>query len=928
MGLTLFPPILANSQSAFLESEQNYKIKFLLPSIVSEKNIQNIQIKISRQLNNKSVVDSSKHPDGIIYQPFILGENIKKEDGYYVVLINKINDLIKGVWAPGEVYKAQLRFGTNVLWNSSKGEKFFDWKEQQVKSNAFSEWSNTMIFKAVSKPEIAIVNFINNATDYLNVDYIVHTRTPLFRGQAFFTTINKELIDKYRFTLYDNFGDIIEQTDWLQRDSSNQDNIDSHRFSHMLENQEKYSILYEIISINGYYASSERQYFQVQINNLLKITGLTFSTIDDDEFCKENGCIKVILNSTELISGNYIIIRTSEKSNYTVWEDLAYLLYDANFFKNEVVYIDHTIESDIKYKYAIQQINSRQLRTDPLREVPDEPKSVSFEYSYLYEDGVLLKLKYNNKMNSFKKVSLINKIDTIGAKYPTISKNGYAYYSEFPITGTISLLSDEDNLFLQEKEDGYYYKNQLVLTNKDCDKNLNARNIYVERLFREKVEEFLNNNNSKLFKSATEGNIIVSLTNVSMTPNNSLGRMIFDFSATAYEIAEFNLENLNKYKIINIGEFQQYTGSNKEIVGQVSGLFIGQRTILNEQGKSSKPKYQENGEKAVNLINLIKEKVQIDIGKGYEYEFVKLNSIWIEQYPILSFEQELKMLTGELASARIDGTPTKEIEEQIQTYIALRDTVNQEPTYPLITLVIDGKDISLGKNKIYAIKDIFENAPSIYLKYTGAIVINFTCEVRQVENKEVLYSAVDNSIVWGQLSGVFTTTDNILKNYYFNHQTLDRYQLPNGVLMSQKGDAVCDYQNYYDVYRTNNIFEIIKEKSRFQIENRYLEKLTLKDKDTDTWSNSSMDYNFNDILSLEIEADKDTMMLLINNENRVAPIVIGATEKYVLHPSAEMIKGLYFVNPTYAIINYKCSTVQMIKYSDSENILQAWSNVQ
>jgi hypothetical protein len=39
---------------------------------------------------------------------------------------------------------------------------------------------------------------------------------------------------------------------------------------------------------------------------------------------------------------------------------------------------------------------------------------------------------------------------------------------------------------------------------------------------------------------------------VSLTPENKLGRMLHNFSSTAYEIADFNNENLIKLGFINI----------------------------------------------------------------------------------------------------------------------------------------------------------------------------------------------------------------------------------------------------------------------------------------------------------------------------------------------------------------------------------------
>ena len=51
-------------------------------------------------------------------------------------------------------------------------------------------------------------------------------------------------------------------------------------------------------------------------------------------------------------------------------------------------------------------------------------------------------------LSSFKKDVLETKVDTLGSKYPFIFKNGQVEYKEFPISGLISYLSDEENLFL------------------------------------------------------------------------------------------------------------------------------------------------------------------------------------------------------------------------------------------------------------------------------------------------------------------------------------------------------------------------------------------------------------------------------------------------------------------------------------------------
>lgn len=74
--------------------------------------------------------------------------------------------------------------------------------------------------------------------------------------------------------------------------------------------------------------------------------------------------------------------------------------------------------------------------------------------------------------------------------------------------------------------------------------------IFIERKFREKVMQWLGDGKPKLFRSETEGNMIVMLSNVSFSPLDKTGRMVYSMNATATEIAEFNTENLLEYNLV------------------------------------------------------------------------------------------------------------------------------------------------------------------------------------------------------------------------------------------------------------------------------------------------------------------------------------------------------------------------------------------
>lgn len=75
-------------------------------------------------------------------------------------------------------------------------------------------------------------------------------------------------------------------------------------------------------------------------------------------------------------------------------------------------------------------------------------------------------------------------------------------------------------------------------------------NIYYERKFREFVMLWLSDGKPKLFRSETEGNMIVMISGASFSPQDKSGRMVYNLSCTVTEIAEYNLQNLLDYNLI------------------------------------------------------------------------------------------------------------------------------------------------------------------------------------------------------------------------------------------------------------------------------------------------------------------------------------------------------------------------------------------
>ena len=185
------------------------------------------------------------------------------------------------------------------------------------------------------------------------------------------------------------------------------------------------------------------------------------------------------------------------------------------------------------------------------------PVLADFEHAYLFDGERQLKLAFNPKVSSFKNTVLESKVDTLGGKYPFFFRNAKVKYKEFPISGLISCLMDPDDKFLtgvNQFQLKTYNDNGTIniLDQYVGDTQLTSTNIYKERNFKMEVLEWLTNGQPKIFRSPTEGNFIIRLMNTSLSPNDTVGRMLHTFSSTAYEMADYTFDNLREYGFVDI----------------------------------------------------------------------------------------------------------------------------------------------------------------------------------------------------------------------------------------------------------------------------------------------------------------------------------------------------------------------------------------
>lgn len=442
-----------------------------------------------------------------------------------------------------------------------------------AKDDNIGPWSSIGIMKYTNKPTL-VLQGLDAGIENIN--------PTLFTGVYTIDNDPTEKIYSYNFTIKDNNDNIYDTSGDLVYDGSNNEIIDTQLKCSMswmptktLDENKLYKIVLSTETINGYKVISAEYTITAENTVDARLPAKLLATPDYD-----NGCIELRLISTstgdeeERFSGHFIISRQS-KSNNAWYQVCRFSALSQTPSEIGVIWIDHTIEHGEQYLYAIQAYNSKGLHSnkkyhvlsnldvynkgDKYLELDEYGKpyyiTADFEDMFLSDSKRQLKIRFNPKVSSYKPTILESKVDTLGSKYPFIFRNGNVNYKEFPISGLLSYLMDEKEMFME----GVYPPEEQLSRGKtksaaaaipDQGAKLTSDNFFRERQFKMAVLDWLTNGEPKLFRSPSEGNYIVRLMNSSLSPNETVGRMLHTFSSTAYEIAECNFANLEQYNLI------------------------------------------------------------------------------------------------------------------------------------------------------------------------------------------------------------------------------------------------------------------------------------------------------------------------------------------------------------------------------------------
>lgn len=526
---TLYPPYIEGKLPA--QVGDTLRIPYQLNRAVGELDLQGatIRAQIKTVSTNSLVTDQ-------LTSEFLSNSS----NGVYTAIFTEISS---DLFTVGQFYKIQLCF--------------------EKEGYAGQYYSTVGVFKYTTMPEISIdgleSNTINGTRNVLTGRY----------NQEKDGDDKNEKVESYKFDIYQD-NTLIETSDWQIHNASTDTTVgqsfDTYALKQELNKNIYYLIRYSVRTMNCLEVSSPTYmcYNGISIPFNLEIT--SFAKMNYDE-----GYMAIGFTPTAQVTlkGYYALSRSCDGKTETVKE----FLFDSDFIKDKsyIIFKDFTVEQGKEYQYYLSQYSivddNNRIYSNKIS--MGETVLADFEDMFLWDGARQLKIRFNPKMTSFKTTLLESKLDTIGGQYPFFFRNGRTAYHEFPISGLISFLMDENRLFmdLDKGEVSYRTSTSATANTKVSVKrtDLISENITKEREFKLAVLNWLNNGKPKLLRTPTEGNYLVRLMNISLAPEDRLGRMLHTFSGQAYEIGEATYKSLIEHNMINTYEEQINTLHNHTV---------------------------------------------------------------------------------------------------------------------------------------------------------------------------------------------------------------------------------------------------------------------------------------------------------------------------------------------------------------------------
>lgn len=733
--INLYPPVVDTYMPAFLieqnksESKNICRVYFSLSLYNSSTDIANVQVTVTNQNTNISALDTYKYPTGIMLTKLQTDLTRASNDRYFIEITP--SDIDGGAFEINKYYKVQLRFTSTEAGsvNLTIPQAIDHWLNTKANLSEFSEWSTVCLVRGISVPYLNVVGLDKNADETI----LTSTLIDIIGKLTFEDPTETDYLKNYQIKIYNSEKELVIDSGLIYTDSYRAINEINYAIKQALKDGEVYTLEIAITTYN-LYTETTTFVFTVLENGIEKIEG-TITALPEEE----NGRIgiRIVGNSMETFLGNITIRRASSKDDFNIWEDVTtFTLKEGSYL--DTLWYDYTVESGVWYKYGMQKRDS--IGTRGVITTIKDPVMIMFEDMFLNAEGVQLKIKYNPNVSSMKQIVMDSKTDTIGSKYPFVKRNAYTNYKQFPISGLITYFTDDNNIFTSKEE---IFKDSLDLyKDYNWENRITDYNDYVlEREFRDKVSKYLHKHNVKLFRSLTEGNILVKLMDINLTPEQGLGRYVYSFSCTAYEIDDCTLENISKYGIQELGTYDSEIEYSNSILGQsVETIPANQNVLLTLNNK-----YQQLAEETYIIQTSFLDYLKIEF-QDKPYLIEETNSGPMKYEPAAAANEEMALMSIRNTSSSLES----ENKSLYMGYIAY----------------INNKPIVIPPEGIYTLDNADLQVTSLYFPIDTNIIIDYNIKLDYVVDVNQLIKNRNYYQKIGQLRGMFEPEDSIYEDLW------------------------------------------------------------------------------------------------------------------------------------------------------------------
>lgn len=262
------------------------------------------------------------------------------------------------------------------------------------------------------------------------------------------------------------------------------------------------------------------------------------------------------LDKSKLIS-EIAVLRSTLGEGLLKWEEVTRLKSSS---VQEAVLYDYFIENGNYYRYALQPILANTTK-GAITGFYDTVTTFD-GFWLLGEEDTQFSFIYNGKIGEINYVKPRDIVQTIAGEYPYFVTSSELNYRTYTFSGTLTTEQDvhkiltSDNYSVAISPDPTVPISYVEIKYGD-ESNLNMKNdleegqkgMVMQRIWRNKIVKWLNDGKPKILKSEAQGNMLVMLTDVRVTPNETTFGLISDFSCTVTEIGSLTEKALQKYSL-------------------------------------------------------------------------------------------------------------------------------------------------------------------------------------------------------------------------------------------------------------------------------------------------------------------------------------------------------------------------------------------